>query len=396
MEIKRHILANLLEDFNDRNTAIMVGARQAGKTFLLKKIEAEAIARGSQTSFFDLEQPDVLARFNTSDDEIVKLLCGSGEIIFIDEFHYIKNASHIFKAIFDRGKKGKIYASGSSSLEIHKHLKESLAGRKIIYQIYPCSFAEVGQVITKHTFEYYCKYGGMPALIHTENENKKMLILTDILQSYLMKDIKSLIKEENIRAFNSLLFLLAQYQGSIVTTSSLAKEVGLTARTIESYLEILSQTYVNFPLHSFSLNYGNELKKSKKYYLYDLGIRNALLKNFAPLGDRKDTGAIVESFVFLELNKRLSPETEIRFWKLKDGTEVDFIWIKNQKPYPIEVKTSCRQGEIPKGITAFINRYPDTKKAFVVNNNFSGEATYRDARIYFVKLKDAALVPDQV
>ncbi|MEA3493682.1 MAG: ATP-binding protein [Candidatus Margulisiibacteriota bacterium] len=396
MEIKRDTINSLNKDIDESYVTILVGSRQVGKTFLLRKIADFAKARGLKTAFFDLEQPDVLNRFNKKDAEIVKFIMSAGDVVFLDEFHYLKNASRIFKAIYDSGKKIKIFASGSSSLEIHKHLKESLAGRKMIYRIYPCSFGEISQVISGDPLDYYFKYGGLPGLIHIKDAEKRKKLLLDILQSYILKDIKSLIKEENIRAFNNLLYLLAQYQGAVVTVASLANEVGLTAKSIEAYLEILSQTYINFPLHSFSRNYGNELKKSKKYYLYDLGIRNVLLKNFSALTEREDKGIMAESFVFSELNFQLTPETELRFWRLKDGTEIDFIWVKNQKPFPIEVKTKCGKGEIPGGLKGFINRYPKTEKAFILNKNYRGSTSYKDTPIFYRKWTDATSIPAEV
>jgi predicted AAA+ superfamily ATPase len=396
MEISRDIGDKLKQELRKRQITVLVGARQVGKTFLLKKIAQYAKAKRLTTAFFDLEQPGTLNQFNGSDAEVVTLLLGAGSVIFIDEFHYLKNASHIFKALYDGGAKIKIFASGSSSLEIHRHLKESLAGRKCVHKISPCSFNEISQAVKTNTWEYYCKFGGLPGLVSIKSAEQKKMLLLDILQSYILKDIKSLIKEENIRAFNNLLYLLAQYQGQVVATANLANEVGLTARTVEAHLEILSQTYVNFPIHSYSRNYANELKKSKKYYLYDLGIRNALLKNFSSLPKRKDIGAIVESFVFLELSRQLTPETEIRFWRLKDGTEVDFIWIKNQVPYPIEVKSQINNKEMPRGLRIFIDKYPETKKAFVVNKNFSGSSKYKNTVICYKKWADAFLIPAEI
>jgi predicted AAA+ superfamily ATPase len=169
----------------------------------------------------------------------------------------------------------------------------------------------------------------------------------------------------------------------------------MNARTVESYLEILKLTYVCYPVHSFSRNYANELKKSRKYYLYDLGIRNTLLKNFAPLSGRSDSGAIIESFVFLELCRQIGPENEIRFWRLKDGSEVDFIWVKNQKYFPIEVKATIKKDEIPPGLRAFISKYPDTKTAYIVSQNFTGQTQYRDTKINYIKLGKVALIPQQ-
>ena len=396
MQIKRNVINQLHDDLSTRTISILVGARQVGKTFLLRQIEKEAQKRGLKTAFFDLEQPEDLLTFSKSDRELVEFISGAGDVVFIDEFHYLKNSSRLFKAIYDKGHKIKIFASGSSAMEIHTHLKESLAGRKNIYGIYPCCLAEIGQVIQDNPFAYYCQYGGMPGLVNLPTKDKKQALLVDILQSYLLKDIKALIKEENIRAFNNLLFLLAQYQGSITPVSNLANEIRLTAATIESYLEILSQTYVNFVLHSFSGNYANELKKSKKYYLYDLGIRNALLKNFSALENRSDAGEVAESFVFLELQKKLNPETEIRFWRLKSGEEVDFIWIHNQVPFPIEVKRSWKLGEIPDGLRAFLKRYPKTKKAFIVSGNAEGTRSYESTEIIYKTWPMVSDIPDKV
>jgi predicted AAA+ superfamily ATPase len=250
--------------------------------------------------------------------------------------------------------------------------------------------------MNRNAWLYMTQFGGMPGSIHFQDTEKKKILLAEILQSYILKDIKSLIHEENIRAFNSLLYLLAQAQGNVVTVAKLANEVGLTARSIESYLSILEQTYVNFPLHSFSFNYGNELKKSKKYYLYDLGIRNALLKNFAPLDDRQDAGAIIEGFVFEELQKQITPETEIRFWRLKSGEEVDFIWIKNQRPYPIEVKSHWRIREVPQGLKAFLRRYPKTRKAYVISDQGPQISSFEDIPVHFWPFEKANQIPNDV
>ncbi|PJA19425.1 MAG: hypothetical protein COX62_06755, partial [Deltaproteobacteria bacterium CG_4_10_14_0_2_um_filter_43_8] len=133
---------------------------------------------------------------------------------------------------------------------------------------------------------------------------------------------------------------------------------------------------------------GNELRKSKKFYFYDLGIRNALLKNFAALTKREDAGCILESFVFLELQRKLNPETEIRFWRLKSGEEVDFIWIKNQKAFPIEVKFNWERKKIPNGLVAFLKRYPETSRAFVVSQQSAKDITYEKTTISFISFDE--------
>lgn len=396
MTIKRTIFNKLYDDHSEREASILVGPRQVGKTTLMRQLEKKAQSDGLATHFFDLEQPDNLTRFNTSDSTIITMLEQSGDIVFIDEFHYIKNASKIFKALHDKRSKTKIYASGSSALEIHTHLKESLAGRKFIYPIHPCSLAEIHQAVSDDPFEYCCLYGGMPGTVHHKDPNRKQQILTDILQSYLLKDIKALVRDENLRAFNHLLYLLAQSQGNLVVVDNLSRDVGLSSHTINTYLDIMEQTYVNFAIHSYSRNLGSELKKSKKYYLYDIGIRNSLLKNFAALSERADAGAIVETFVFLELQRQLTPESEIRFWRLKSGDEVDFLWIRNQIPYPVETKLNWESGKIPGGLTAFLKRYPDTTQAFVVSSRGGKSIQYNTTLIQFLPFQDASLIPAMV
>lgn len=389
VEIKRNIINRLYDDLSDRKPSILVGARQVGKTFLLKKVEDEARARGLRVKKFDLELPSDIVSFNKTEADVFKLLTEDCDVVFLDEFHYLKNASHLFKAVYDSECPVKIYASGSSSLEIHKHIKESLAGRKLLHRIFPCSADEILSTDKMLSINDYLVFGGMPGLIHYGEAEKKKELLKDILQSYILKDIKGLIREENIRAFNNLLYLLAQNQGQLVSTSELSKEVGLTAKTVELHLEIMTNTYVLYSLPCYSNNLGNELKKSRKFYLYDLGIRNILLKDFRFIDKRPDAGQIIESFVFLELVKRIVPEVEIRFWRTKAGDEVDFIWIKNRIPYPIEVKTKDLDGQIPRGLKIFLGRYPKTPKAFVLHGGAKIESKIGDTDILFLPWRDA-------
>ena len=358
--INRIILNKLQKELTRPEILILLGPRQVGKTTLLKMLQEYAQGKGYQTAFFDLEQPQILADFNLSDKEIIQKIVSAGEIIFIDEFQYVANISKIFKAIFDSKRKIKIVCSGSSSLEIHKHLKESLAGRRFLYRIYPLAFGELKSSLKNYSFDDYLQFGGMPGLTQTNSAERKQQILSELLGSYILKDVKSLVKEENIRAFNHLLYLLAENQGSTISANSLANEVGMSSKTINHYLDILEQTYVNYRIYSYSRNLGNELKKSCKTYLYDLGVRNCLLKDFSG-SDRKDYGIILESFVFLRLQTMLQPNLEIKFWRTKDGGEVDFILLKDRKPIPIEVKAKIDQSEIPAGLTRFLNRYPDVQ-----------------------------------
>jgi predicted AAA+ superfamily ATPase len=380
--INRHIINALQGEFYQPEVIILLGPRQVGKTTILKMLEEYARGIGKKTAYFDLEQPQTLAKFNRPNHEIIELFTENTEVIFIDEFQYIENISKIFKAIFDSQNPVKIFCTGSSSLEIHSHLKESLAGRRILYRIFPLRLSEIRSAYPEFTLSDYLVLGGMPGLTNKMSNDRKQLILNELLSSYILKDVKSLVKEENIRAFNHLLYLLAQYQGSVVGVHSLATETGVSSKTVNRYLDILENTYVNFRVYSYSTNLANELKKSFKTYFYDTGIRNALLKDFSLLSTHPDKGCLYESFVFLKLLSESKPNTELHFWRTKEGHEVDFILLKDRKPIPIEVKSAWADTSVPGGLRQFIKKYP-VASAYVVNENVSSTLQYDSTTIRF-------------
>ena len=388
--IKRFIFNRLVDELKQPEINILLGARQVGKTTLLRALEDHVKRSHAPTAFFDLEQPQVLAEFNRSDAEILEKLSKAGKVVFIDEFQYLQNASKLFKALFDARHGVKLICSGSSSLEIHKHLKESLAGRRFLFRIFPLQFSEILAHDPRFSLETYLRYGGMPALTGTNSEERKEQILSELLSAYILKDVKSLVREENIRAFNHLFYLLAENQGSVLSVYSLAREIGMSSKAVNRYLEILEQTFVNFKVFSYSTRLGNELKKSCKTYFYDLGIRNALLKDFSKVSDRPDKGILSESFVFLKLQTFLKPNTELKFWRTKDGDEVDFILLVNRKPLPIEVKGKLSTLEIPKGLRRFLLRYPKTQKAWVISENQKGTLLQDATSVSFLTLESFA------
>jgi len=381
MEIKRNIFNTLSDTLSGPEVVILLGARQVGKSTLMERLEV--LFKGKrEVRKFNLEFPDDLLFFSKSESELFsELTLVPDTILFIDEFHYLKNASKLFKSIYDLKKNIKIIASGSSSLEIHKHLKESLVGRQKIFKVYPLSFSEWKQ--TKGKLDEFLIMGGMPGLVHINERDEKIEYLSQIVQTYLLKDIKGLIKEENVRAFNHILFFLAENQGQIISTSSMANEVKMTSKTIEHYLNILEQTYVVYGLHSYSNKLSNELKKSRKYYYYDIGVRNSLVKNFKLPKNRKDKGFIYESYVFLELHKKLKANIDLRFWRTKQGDEVDFVWIEDLVPIPIEVKSQYTDINPPKSLIKFMKNYPEAPYGIIFNEDRNEDTTYMDYKIRY-------------
>jgi predicted AAA+ superfamily ATPase len=389
MKINRLVYSQLSGEIDKPYISILIGPRQVGKTFLMRQLLEEARRNGVKAEYFNLEDPDDLRTFSGPEEQIIRSLKEmDAEVLFLDEFHYLKNATRILKVLYDSGRNIKIFASGSSSLEIHKHLKESLAGRFRLTIIHPLTGQEMGQ-LPGSSYEEYLRYGGLPGLVHEDSPAGRMTLLKNVLQTYLLKDIKALVREENIRAFNSLLYGIAQNQGQVAAVANLAREIGLSEPAVKHHLELMAQTYVCFPLDSYSGNLANELKKVKKYYLYDTGIRNCILNDYSPLEERRDRGAIVESFVALSIIRQLKANMEVKFWRTRQGDEVDFILLKNRVPVPVEVKYRLPGLEVPDGIRKFLNKYPDAPHAIVFAADATGEATCCKRQVKFMDWRDA-------
>ena len=391
-DFRRNILKTIRSSYENPRITLLIGPRQVGKTYLLKQLKRNL---KKDSKYFNIEIPQDAKLFNSDEDEIFNIISESGDYCFIDEFHFVKNISKIFKAIYDaidigRIKQVKIFASGSSAMEIHKHLKESLAGRYIKFQIRPLNYDEfcTNRDIDTSIHEYL-SYGGLPGTydVHHKKDRDKENYLKQILETYIQKDIKHLISEENTSAFNHLLYILAENQGQIISRANLARDIRVSEKTVERYLDILELTYVIYKLSSYAANLSNELKKSKKYYFYDLGIRNAIIENFK--NNKKQKGTNWETFTYHHLlGFQEEANTSIYFWRTSDDLEIDFIWLRNQIPFPIEVKSRLRKASIPKAMETFFKAYLDTPFGIVLNEDIEDSLEYRGKEVHFIRFED--------
>ncbi|MEB3315595.1 MAG: ATP-binding protein [Candidatus Melainabacteria bacterium] len=409
-QFEREAYAEIMAHHESPKLSVIFGPRQVGKTHILKKLHKE-LSKNNSSSYFNLEFPEHSKLFSRSDEEIFNFLKSSGDYIFIDEFQYIENISRIFKAIYDFNdlhpkKKIKIYASGSSALEMHKHIKESMAGRYKKFMIRPLTLDELKSRKPKNIknnkeinikgksnpdqnlIKNYLKFGGLPG-VYNESEHPrdtdKQSHLKLILETYIQKDIKALIKEENISAFNHLIYILAEKQGQLISKANLAREVRLSESTIEHHLEILEQTFVLYKVNSFSGNLSNELKKSKKYYFYDVGVRNAILSDFKVSDKNKLKGSGWESYTYNHLLSLANEaNTEILFWRTSDQVELDFIWLQNKTPVPIEVKSKLKNPEIFPAFKTFFKAYGEAAFGIVFNESLNEIISWNGREIHFI------------
>jgi predicted AAA+ superfamily ATPase len=409
-QFERKAYAEIMAHHKSPKLSVIFGPRQVGKTHILKKLYKE-LSKNNSSSYFNLEFPEHSKLFSRSDEEIFNFLKSSGDYIFIDEFQYIENISRIFKAIYDFNdlhpkKKIKIYASGSSALEMHKHIKESMAGRYKKFMIRPLTSDELKSRRSKNIknnkeinikeesnsdqdlIKNYLKFGGLPG-VYNESEHPrdadKQSYLKLILETYIQKDIKALIKEENISAFNHLIYILAEKQGQLISKANLAREIRLSESTIEHHLEILEQTFVLYKVNSFSGNLSNELKKSKKYYFYDVGVRNAILSDFKVSDKNKLKGSAWESYTYNHLLSLANEaNTEILFWRTSDQVELDFIWLQNKIPVPIEVKSKLKNPEIFPAFKTFFKAYGEATFGIVLNESLNEIISWNGREIHFI------------
>jgi predicted AAA+ superfamily ATPase len=400
MIIKREILKILLSDIKKPHISIIIGARQTGKTTLLKEIEKVVDIK---SVYLNLENPFHLELFNDGYKSLIREIGNEEAVLFIDEFQYYKNITSIFKVFYDIHPEIKIYASGSSSLEIHKHLKESLAGRLRKTSLYPFSFSEwISQYLIKLPSGLYDElhfesrenmdahlnrfllYGALPGLIHTENDIDKREYLEGIFQTYIQKDIKAFLKEESIIDFNKLIRLLAISTGRQLNLNKLAGDTGIGIRQIKKQIDILASTFVIHLLPPYFNNRRKEIIKMPKVYFYDTGMVNAIKRDFRPVEGREDKGALFETYVFHEIKKSMDVSHDLFYWRTADQHEVDFILVKDQNAIPVEVKLKGEKGKIPKGLKHFLKTYSETKEAVILCDKFYEPISFEGVKIHFM------------
>jgi len=413
MKLNRIIYGDITRDTRRGEIGIIIGPRQVGKTTLLRMVEGYCSTNRIKCRYFNLEMPQDANYFAEKHQDILKNIGNAKQIILIDEFHYLPNATKLFKSIYDGLKGVKVLASGSSAVEMHKHLKESLAGRRRIYRVYPLSLREwlptkstkielpddplsvnpKKHRLLKKYIEEFIIFGGMPGLIHEKTTEDKKRLLIDLVATYIQKDIKALLREEDILSFNRLLVLLAGQEGGLLSENSVSQDLNYSLRQVRKDIAILNQTFLLDILKPFFTNRGRELKQTNKIYYFDSGIRNAILRDFRGLNRRPDKGTLWESFVLHEIQKNMSVSQEVYYWRTRQKQEVDFVLVQDRIPIAIEVKSKISDTEIPVGIKQFMEKYPECKIAVVLNEDIAEQRSYKGAKVIFAPHYCARLIP---
>lgn len=370
--ISRYLEPDIKSRMFTGKAIIVYGPRQCGKTTMIRHITNEWT---NDVLWLNGDSPDVRAELDHITVARWKLILGKKKILVLDEAQRVPNVGLALKLITDEIPDIQIIASGSSSFELADKTSEPLTGRKFEYRLLPLSFSEMvaqnGLLAEKECLEQRLLFGAYPDIVtHPEDSAR---LLSELVGSYLFKDIYALDGLKKTKILDNLVKALAMQVGSEVSLNELASLTGADRKTVETYIDLLEKTYVVFSLPAYSGNLRNEIKKGKKIYFYDLGIRNAVMGNFSRIESRTDKGGLWENYLILErlkntLNQPFPPQRF--FWRTTapQSKEIDYLEKTAETLYAWEMKANpASKAKIP---LAFRNAYPDAQTEILTPENY--------------------------
>lgn len=340
---------------------LLLGARQVGKTVLVKDIQAKLETSGKKVLYLNCDLDESLAAIDTTSHTLLDQLVKNIDYLFIDEAQRLTNAGLTLKILLDNFPAVKVLATGSSGFELKNKLSDALTGRYLDFILYPLSFVEIinDKYQAAALLPQILIYGLYPGIYNTGDPAQKQLLLGKIVESYLFKDILAFQKIRFSQAIKDLTAAIAYQVGSEVNEDELANRIKIDRKTVVSYLDILEKSYVIFRLYPFSNNPRREIGRKYKIYFTDLGICNALIGDFNPLSLRPNPGQFWENFLIVERLKSYANANlpvSSHFWRSYGGAEVDYLEkSSNRKQIAFEFKYGT--GKLSKGAHSFTKEY---------------------------------------
>ncbi len=423
----RDVIEQLKKWIDRKEIYAIKGPRQAGKTTLLMMLKdwlfAQKDVDGKQVVFLNFEDRDLLEKFSQDPKLYVRNLIARQKdrrfYILIDEFHYLQNGGQVLKLLYDTFSNIKFVITGSSSLEIVGHTAKFLVGRVFSFELWQLTFGEFLEVTSnelsnrydeiskmlkaflyegkdmstpshdifgkdfERSFEEYILWGGYPEVVKTQDLETKKVILKNIYDTYVSRDIIELLHITDASLIRRILNALSVQIGSLLNYNNLASDTKSYYREIKHYLSLLEETFIIRLLRPYYSNKITELRKNPKIYFIDLGLRNHLISSFQGFATRPDAGAMVENNVLSQLQRK-SDEIAIRYWRTQTKAEVDFILDSPRGAIPIEVKySSLRSPEISRSFRSFISEHRPSR-ALVLTRNFWAKRKIDSTNILFV------------
>ena len=363
--LKRDIIDEIQTYLGTNNIIVLHGARQVGKTHILYYLQNYLQGLQKQTHYMDLEDSRDLENVDQGIDYFLSYIKGAGikegATIFIDEIQYLNNPSSFLKLMIDHHSEYQLVVSGSSSFDIKSKFSDSLVGRTVEFEIYPLNFSEflrfknIKTNLISQLYDLYNEYiafGGYPKVVIEDDILRKEKYLQQVIDTYIKKDIFDLANIKETKKFSDLLKVLSSQSGQLLKISELSDITGLAMQTINSYLEILEETYIIKLISPFSTSPKVEVGKTPKIFFYDTGILQMIwIKKL----QKEKIGNVLETSVFSELVKKYG-RGNINYWRNKNMNEIDFIVEIDNEILPIEVKNNFAQFKKSK-INSFLEKY---------------------------------------
>lgn len=370
MLIPRLLAPKILDRLGRGKAILVLGPRQVGKTTLIRDLLQQA---GLPYLYLNGDEPDIPQQLSGKTSTELKALIGRHRLVVIDEAQRVRDIGLVLKLFTDQIPDVQVIATGSSALELANETQEPLTGRKFEYHLFPLAYAEwedhLGIIEAQRLLSHRLVYGFYPEIVTAQGDEEELLKL--VASSYLYKDM---LRWQDIRKpdlLQRLLQALAFQVGSEVSYHELGQLIGADNQTVSRYLDLLEQSFVIFRLGSFSRNLRNELKRSRKIYFWDNGIRNALISNFNPPQLRQDIGALWENFLVSErmkINHYQGRTVNAYFWRTHAQQEIDYVEERGGYLYAYEMGWNPQgKKRIP---ATFLSAYPGSTGQVLTRDHF--------------------------
>lgn len=367
--INRMMTNHIQEAMAQGKAAIILGARQTGKTTLIKNLLPN---NQNASVFLNADEPYIRENLQGISSHKLKQIIGGAKIVVIDEAQRVKNIGLTMKLICDELPDKKLIATGSSSLDLANEINEPLTGRKLEMFLYPIAWQEfvqyAGFLQARQQLETRVIYGMYPDVIM--NPGREVKLLKNLAGSYLFKDVLTYSGIRKPDLLDKLVRALALQVGSEVSLHELAKMMRVDKNTVDKYIDLLEKAFIVFRLQPFSRNHRNEISSSRKIYFWDTGIRNALINNFSDLNMRQDKGALWENFMIAERLKYLHNNEVLAnsyYWRTYQQQEIDYVEEKNGGITAVELKWNTQKKvRFPK---TFTRTYSNAETKFIHPDN---------------------------
>lgn len=377
--IKRALQDKILSRLRAGKVIVLTGARRTGKTFLIREI-MQNLKRPHR--YLNGEDYTTALKLQNKGLDEYRNLIGENKFLIIDEAQKIENIGQILKLMIDEIEGLQIMITGSSAFDMLNIVGEPLTGRKYSYQLHPIAQIELmayeNPISTQSLLPSRLIYGSYPEVLTIHDNNEKIEYLTDLINSYLLKDILVLDRIKNSSKLVNIIRLLAFQVGHEVSVNELAQNVGLNKLTVERYLDLLTKVFVIYRVEGYSRNLRKEISKSPRYYFWDNGIRNMLIANFNDLSLRNDVGQLWENYIISErikLQQYQGWPSNNYFWRTYDQQEIDWIEERDGGIFAYEIKYRNTQTKIP---GAWARNYPNATFTVINTENYLKFITQKD------------------